>query len=195
MRYLLLLFLFVSCTHKTESPVVVVPYKEQWRAYTDLQVVKYFAQLSSASDITMFCPKFASLAKEKQISAITEIIFGIIKYESDFDPNSRYQEKTMGLDDITHLPVYSEGLMQLSYGDTEWASFCEFDWENDKSLALNTRSIVDPYKNLSCGVHILANQTESKGSFGFKSGNYWAVLIHKSSDIANIVKSNIKECN
>jgi hypothetical protein len=105
------------------------------------------------------------------------------------------EEKTMGKDPVTGKAVFSEGLMQLSYQDIRHYSFCEFDWSRDRSLSPidPDKSILDPYKNLRCGIKILASQIRSRYRISVGSGAYWAVLKtnnhhHKIEQIAALTK-------
>lgn len=154
-----------------------------------------FTDLHKARDIETFCPKYDSLNMEQQINVWAALFSGVAKYESGYSPVSRMQETTMGTDPVTKKPVFSEGLLQLSYQDTQWAPYCEFDWSKDKYLAATDpkKTILDPYKNLRCGILIMARQVRSKGAVVLSSGVYWAVLksggkYQQITNIANIVK-------
>ncbi len=171
------------------------PERKQWSNYVHQIVNEEYQLLNRASDMTFFCPRYNSLSKEQRVNAIGQLIAAIAYYESGWSPVSRMQETTMGTDPVTGKPVYSEGLLQLSYQDIQWAPFCEFSWSKDRSLAATDprKSILDPYKNLKCGIKILANQVDRKGSYILKTGVYWAVLksggkYEKIDEIATIVK-------
>jgi hypothetical protein len=151
--------------------------------------------LPGTSDIELFCPRYHSLDNKKRANLWALLISAMTKFESGFDPLSRYKESTMGVDPVTQQHVYSEGLLQLSYQDVQWASYCEFDWEKDKNLAVKDpkKTILNPYKNLSCGIKILARQVRNKDAVAVKSGAYWAVLIPggkytKLNEIAALTK-------
>lgn len=135
--------------------------------------------LPGADDVAKFCPRYNTLTNEQRINFWGMLVSAIAKYESGYSPTSRMQETTMGTDPVTGKPVYSEGLLQLSYQDVQWASYCEFDWNKDKNLSPTDpkKTILDPYKNLRCGIKILARQVANKGLISVKSGAYWAVLI------------------
>lgn len=152
-------------------------------------------------DMNRFCPKYQVLSDEQKINAVAMLISAMVKFESNFDPLMRYRESTMGTDPITGQPVYSEGLLQLSYQDETGWSFCKFDWANDKKLAANDpkKSILDPYKNLNCGIRILSEQVDRTGRIVIDQGAYWAVIkdqgkYQKINEIAKLVKT-LKFCN
>lgn len=169
---------------------------KNWSTYV-YQVIREeaFTDLHKARDIETFCPKYDSLNEDQQINVWGALFSGVAKYESAYSPTSRMQETTMGTDPVTNKPVYSEGLLQLSYQDTQWAPYCEFDWSKDKYLAATDpkKTILDPYKNLRCGILIMARQVRSKGAVVLSSGVYWAVLksggkYQQITNIANILK-------
>lgn len=134
--------------------------------------------LGGSSDVTQFCSRYYQLDNQDRASFWAQLVSAVTKYESGYNPTSRYVETTMGTDPITGSQVASEGLLQLSYQDITGWSFCEFDWNADKKYSLTDprRSILDPYKNLSCGIKILAQQISRKNIITLGSGAYWAVL-------------------
>lgn len=156
--------------------------------------------LAGAEDMNLFCPSFYSLSNQERATVWTQIISGISYYESGYNPTSRYVETTMGIDPITGQQVVSEGLLQLSYQDITGWKFCEFDWNKDKNLSAKDprKTILDPYKNLRCGIKIMASQLRKKKRITLSSGVYWAVLknngkYQKIDQIASISKG-LKIC-
>lgn len=152
--------------------------------------------LLQAEDFPFFCPTFAGLSENEKVNAAGFLISAMVKYESRFNPLSRYQETTLGTDPVTGLPVWSEGLLQLSYQDTLAYPFCEFDWSQDKNLSATDprKSILDPIQNLQCGVRILSEQVRKKGRLILSSGAYWAVIkkgspYEKLDEIAGLVQT------
>jgi hypothetical protein len=173
------------------------PERAEWSQYLMKLVLNdYPSLLDGASDMATFCPTYSSLNNNQRANVWAQIFVGMARYESGYDPTSRYQESTMGTDPITKKPVYSEGLMQLSYQDIQGYTFCKFDWSKDKYLSSTdpNKTILDPYINLQCGVGIMARQIKNKGKLTVGSGAYWAVLKsnnsgNKISSIASMVKS------
>lgn len=154
-----------------------------------------FTDLDKAIDVEIFCPNYDNLSKDQRINFWGGLVSGITKFESGYSPTMRYQESTMGRDPITGNPVYSEGLLQLSYQDVQWATYCEFNWAVDKKLSSKDakKTIFDPKKNLRCGIKILADQVRRKKEILLQSGVYWAVIreggsYEKIDQIAAITK-------
>lgn len=178
------------------------PEAVSWSQYS-FQVIdeEAFVDLDKANDATLFCPKYNSLTQTQKINFWGGLFAAMAKFESSWKPTLRYHESTMGTDPITKQPVYSEGLLQLSYQDVQWAPYCEFDWSKDKYLAPTDpkKTIFDPYKNLRCGILIMANQIRRRGAIVVSTGVYWAVLrqggkYQKINEIAAITKQ-LKFCN
>lgn len=146
-------------------------------AFQVIDTVTY-DQMEQVTDAEIFCPNFARLSREQKINFWGQLIAGIAYYESAWSPVSRMHETTMGTDSVTGQPVYSEGLLQLSYQDIQWSTYCPFDWNKDKYLAPTdpAKTILDPYKNLYCGIRILADQIASHKKIVLSSGVYWATL-------------------
>jgi hypothetical protein len=157
--------------------------------------------VNAADDMVRFCPKFNSLNENQKVNVWGMLVSAIVKYESGFDPTSRMKETTMGIDPVTGMNVYSEGLMQLSYQDITGWSFCAFNWSKDKFLSAKDpkKTILNPYINLDCGIRILAEQVARKHNIVVGSGAYWAVIkengrYQKIQEIASLVKT-VKFCN
>lgn len=134
--------------------------------------------LPGSTDIKQFCSNYDGMTNSERVNFWAYLISAMAKFESGFNPLSRYAETTLGTDAITRLPLYSEGLLQLSYQDVQQYSFCQFDWQADKTLAAKDpkKSILDPFKNLDCGIKIMADQIRRKRSITLSSGVYWAVI-------------------
>lgn len=177
------------------------PERSAWSSALFVAIKNEFGQLEQAKDVSTFCPKFSTLNVQDQQIAYAELIVAMAFYESGWNKTSRYNEKTMGIDPITKKPVYSEGLLQLSYQDVQWAKYCEFDWSKDKNLNETdpNKTIFDPSKNLTCGVKILANQIKKHGEIFISKGVYWAVIkeggrYEKIAEIKNKVLTAFPKC-
>lgn len=139
--------------------------------------------LVGARDMESFCPNYYKLKRDNKITAWLYIISAIVKYESYFNPTDRYEETGMGVDPITGKNIWSEGLLQLSYQDVLKFPFCdEFDWKRDRKLKPDSpkKTILDPYKNLKCGIRILNDQIRRHQQIAINDGAYWAVIMPRN---------------
>lgn len=173
------------------------PQREVWSDYLmTLVLTDWKSLLAGANDMKTFCPKYSTLNNNQRANVWAQLFVSMAKYESAYSPTSRMQETTMGTDPVTGRPVYSEGLLQLSYQDVQGFKFCKLNWSKDKNLSSTDpkKTILDPYINLHCAVGIMANQIAKKGSIAIGSGAYWAVIKTNSkynqlSSITSMVKN------
>lgn len=155
-----------------------------------------------ADDIETFCPQYRSLSDDQRLNFWGQLFAGMAKFESSWNPTTRYTETTMGIDPVTGNQVVSEGLLQLSYQDEiSYSMDCGFDWSKDKLLSHTDpkKTIFSPYNNLRCGIKIMARQLRNKRAITLTSGIYWAVLSRngtwsKIPEIAAITKT-LNFCN
>ena len=169
------------------------PERRAWSVFVqELIGGELYSVFDNAEDARRFCPNYNKLDKESRVLVWSNLIAWVAKYESGWDPTSGMTETTMGLDPVTGKQVRSEGLLQLSYQDVTGWPFCKFDWSKDKGLALRDprKTILDPYKNLDCGIRFLAQQIRKRGTVILTSNVYWSVLKEggKYSEVENIVK-------
>lgn len=171
-----------------------VPFKASWERYPEnapwtqflynLIDSELFDDLDKAKDIVRFCPNYDSVDRDHKIYAWIELFSQVSYYESAWDQTSRMRETTMGTDPITKKPVYSEGLLQLSYQDV--ANYkrilaypkCKINWEKDKNRNPKSiyKTILDANINLECGSRILADQVRRTGSIVLSRNVYWSTL-------------------
>lgn len=170
---------------------------ERWSSYS-LKVIHEEVEndlINGAEDIDTFCPEYESLSTNERLNFWALLVSAMTKYESRYNPLSRMRESTLGTDPITGTQVFSEGLLQLSYQDVRRYKFCEFDWEKDRKIDGGdpAKTILDPYKNLNCGIKILAFQIRDKNRITLEQGAYWSVLklgskYRKITEIAALTK-------
>ncbi len=124
------------------------------------------------------------LELEQKISFWVYLVSSVAQFESKFDPNLRYKETKLGTDPITKQPVFSEGLLQLSYQDVLKYPYCDkFDWNKDRHLRPNSpkKTIFDVEKNLTCGIRILNQQVRDHHLIAYHDDQYWSTLMPGNS--------------
>jgi hypothetical protein len=171
--------------------------RREWSKYTYEVIDKEaFTLIDGADDIEIFCPRYRTASKAQKLNFWAQLIAAISRYESNWNPMMRFHEKAMGIDPITQQPVYSEGLLQLSYQDTQWERRCEFNWDMDKNLRPDDpeKTILNPYRNIRCGLFILERQINKYHRIVIDSGVYWAVIrlngkYEKIAEISSMTKS------
>lgn len=110
------------------------------------------------------------------------VIKSLAKAESCLNLTERFKEPGLGKDAVTNLPVYSEGLLQMSYQDSFFHG-CAFNWERDKYLDPKSydRTIFQPKNNIECGLILLDKQIHVRQVL-FTDGKpyYWSTLDKKN---------------
>lgn len=187
-----------------------IPFHPSWEKYPEnrpwteylytLIEQALFQELDQASDMCRFCARYRLLPKEQKIFTWIELFSQVSYYESAWDPTSRMQED-MGTDPVTGRPVFSEGLLQLSYQDILnypkilKYPLCKIDWNKDRSLASKdpSKTILDPLINLECGTRIMADQVARTKKIVLQSGVYWATLREWGRySVVSQIQNNIK---
>lgn len=130
-------------------------------------------------DMNYFCPNYTNLNETQRMTFWGQLVAAITYRESGWNPVTSSIEPDHKTDRVTQNLVRSEGLMQLSYQDV--ASYpdlkCGFDWKKDKSLGLKNpdRTILQPYRNLRCGILILNKKIVANNRISTPN-TYWSVL-------------------
>ncbi|XGC79826.1 transglycosylase SLT domain-containing protein [Bdellovibrio bacteriovorus] len=158
---------------------------KKWTTHVKAELERIGKDLLSVlpEDRSTFCPNYRNLKSEHRKSFWAYLLSQMVRYESNFDPDRRYEED---FDDSSGNPVISRGLLQISiesgndYG-------CGFDRSSD---------LHDPLQNLSCGIRILNRWMEndhriaSRVDGDWKGGaRYWSVLRSTSDSYSKIVSA------
>lgn len=136
------------------------------------------ALVAGSSDMDLFCPNYGHLTRNEKLNFWVYLASAVAKFESNENPADRFLESTMGKDPVTGQPVWSEGLLQLSYQDELAYKFCVFNWAADSKLSPTdpNKTILQPKTNLLCGLQILNQQIERVGKIGTITDVYWSTL-------------------
>lgn len=234
LRYVYVLVMFIAfaaafsvslpgCKHLPEAPAEASsfaypgnlswnasPGREEWTTFVHgIMLHELLPAFDQASDIALFCPKYAQLNDGKRAFVAAEIVSAIAKFESNWRPTTRMKEPSSGFpkpDPVTGQPVYSEGLLQLSYQDSKnysrRGSYCDgIDWSKDKNLGASDpkKTILQPLINLNCGVHILGYLVKRDGVIAKGAGSsskggaaYWSVLREGASHHLNEIRLMVR---
>lgn len=166
-----------------------------------------------------FCPKWDSMVKEERATFWSDLLYSISSPESSHYNSSLYYEDTQGADEVTGLSTKtSEGLLQLSYSDV-LSYKCDFDYSLDKQDHLDdiarkpagkhswrsthwrTKSILNPYRNLGCGILIidklLRSDKRNSDNLSTLLGRYWITMRPSNqgySEIVALMKNRKSKC-
>ncbi len=156
-----------------------------WNKYVSDEILKHkeiFIGKDSIykQDLDKLYPNYFNCTEKEKIALWTLLFASIAKYESNFNPNCRFHEPPP-------LNTYSEGLLQLSYGDeTRY---------NNVPLDSQKQNILLPEVNLKTGVVIFAKQLEKRKSIFTNSYFYWSVLSNKQNEIIRFFQDKAAELN
>jgi hypothetical protein len=153
------------------------PERALWTSHTIGTLKPHLQELDIATDIVEFVPKYKDLTDEQRMHVWAELVSGVALFESGWKPCDRFLETKLGIDKLTGEPVYSERLLQLSYQDVLSYPNLPFDWGADKFLARADcgKTILDPLKNLTGGIALLAQQIRKQHAIVLKHP-YWSTL-------------------
>ena len=133
-----------------------------------------------AKDVKPFCPRFNSLGDGDKRAFWAYFFQALSGAEAGLTPtaNTRHTEPEVAVKDtVSRRMVRSEGLLQLTYMDTQRYG-CDFDWDNDKQLEEKdpAKTILQPKNNLLCGVKILTKQLIDQKEPLLTRSSYWSTL-------------------
>ncbi|MBY0417525.1 MAG: transglycosylase SLT domain-containing protein [Pararheinheimera sp.] len=135
------------------------------------------------ADVQSFCPLYASLPQQKRSQFWVALFSAMAKPESNFKPQSFYQEK---FKDGKGRRVISRGLLQISHESANQPRYaCDIK---------QPQSLHDPKVNLSCGVKIMSKWVKTDGvisqprwSKDPKGGaRYWSTLRPQRGKVQSI---------
>jgi hypothetical protein len=175
------------------------PKNSEWTKITLAAINSRFNKLNQAEDAELFCPEYTFLDEATRKQFWGEFISAMAFYESGWNLYSQLTEISLGNDSVTGKVVTSEGLLQLSYGDTKWATWCNFNWEEDNLTNPVLTTILNPKNNLECGIGILANQIRKHHRIVLEKRAYWSILktnhkFQKIDAIRKMITTRIPQC-
>jgi hypothetical protein len=205
----------------SERPAPVEGWVPAYDAHIRAEAAKAPALLALPADrMSDFCPRWGELEPDARLQFYADLLYAISGPESGRDRRVMFNEtgiidratRRQLIDPVTRKPIISEGLLQLSYADmasypaTEDLS-CRFDWEADRAAFLADlrssagartwrsnhpeRSLLSPYAQLTCGVHVLNTLVQRFPQEGFRAaaGKYWSTMRPKKKSHARVVEA------
>lgn len=133
-----------------------------------------------ARDVKPFCPRFKEMSVVDRRAFWAYVFQALAGAEAGLVPTTdvRHTEPEVAVEDtVTKRMVRSEGLLQLTYMDSDRYG-CDFDWERDKGLPEKDpeKTILQPENNLRCGVRIMKTQLVEHRKPLVSSASYWSTL-------------------
>jgi hypothetical protein len=174
---------------KAAPPTPIEEKKEQlggntWDPHWDVLVEQALPadmlSATAAHAVRSYCPNFESEPEADKRAFWAYLFQALAGAEAGLDPkvNVHHTQAVLAkTDTVTRRPVRQEGLMQVTYEDADRYG-CAFDWASDRKLAEHdaNRSILQPERNLTCGVKIMENQIITQGKPLLSRTSYWSTL-------------------
>lgn len=142
-------------------------------AQSQLKSLKPFYLEAPPSDFTSeWCPNYQSFESEKKLEVWSWIFTRMAYHESSYNSAQKYDE---GQTSTSLVGVVSTGLLQISFNSSQARTYL-----NHGCPIRANSDLVDPEKNLGCGVAMVAALIKRDDCFtcGTKkgAGAYWSVL-------------------
>jgi hypothetical protein len=131
-------------------------------------------------DVKRFCPNFYQMSEVDKRAFWAYFFQALAGAEAGLDPKTRVHQTAPEVntrDEVSGLSGRTEGLLQLAYADSKRYG-CDFDWQADRKLPAKDpqRTILQPERNLACGIRILENQIIEKHEPLLTRSSYWSTL-------------------
>jgi hypothetical protein len=152
----------------------------QWDAVVEQALSPDMLSPVAARAVRSFCPNFGNEAEADKRAFWAYLFQAMAGAEAGLDPSAdvHHTEAVMRkTDTVTKRPIRQQGLLQLSYQDAEQYG-CDLDWAKDRRLPKHDpeTSILQPEKNLACGVKIMENQIITQKKPLIVRSSYWSTL-------------------
>jgi hypothetical protein len=131
-------------------------------------------------DVRRYCPAFYSMNEEDKRAWWAYLFQAMAAAEAGLNSttNVRHTDPAVAVrDHVSGRTVHQEGLLQLTYEDSKRYG-CAFDWQADKDLPAHdpNKTILNPERNLACGIRILDHQIIEQHKPIFSPTSYWSTL-------------------
>ncbi len=152
----------------------------QWNKIVEHALPASLLSSQVSGDVRRFCPRFAVMNEADKRVFWAYFFQALAGAEAGLNPQAtvRHTEpKLAKLEEVPVARVRTEGLLQLTYADQQRYG-CDFDQQADRKLKIDDpeRTILQPDKNLTCGVKILENQIIDQRKPLLTRTSYWATL-------------------
>ncbi len=164
----------------------------QWDAVIEKNLPSSMLSVRAARAVRGYCPRFERMGETDKRTFWAYTFQALAGAEAGLDPtaNAHHLNAAVNVTDKeTGRPSRQQGLLQLKYEDDRRYG-CDFDWSRDRHLPISSenRTILQPARNLLCGVKIMENQIVGQGKPLVTRTSYWATLKPGTAGYANFNK-------
>jgi hypothetical protein len=152
----------------------------QWDVIIEKALPPEMLSPQAARAVRSYCPLFGQEAEADKRAFWAYLFQALAGAEAGLNPATdvRHTDPVLAkTDTVSHRLIRQEGLLQLTYEDDQRYG-CDFDWARDRTLPVKdpNRTILDPARNLSCGIKIMENQIIVQKKPLIARTSYWATL-------------------
>jgi len=151
-----------------------------WDAFIEKSVPPELLSAQAARAVRPYCPRFAELSDTDKRAFWAYTFQALAAAEAGLDATSSVHHTDASVNKVdpeTHRLSRQAGLLQLKYEDAQRYN-CSFDYDADRHLPEHdpNRTILQPQRNLACGLNIMQNQIITQGKPLVTRTSYWATL-------------------
>ncbi len=153
---------------------------KQWDIFIERRLPPAMLSHRVPRDVRRYCPAFYTMSEADKRAWWAYLFQAMAAAEAGLNAttNVRHTDPAVAVrDHVSGRIVHQEGLLQLTYEDSKRYG-CAFDWNFDKDLPAHApeKTILNPERNLACGIHILNHQIIDQHKPIFSPTSYWATL-------------------
>ncbi len=155
-------------------------WNKQWDVFIERSLPNELLSHEVPHDVRRWCPAFYTMSETDKRAWWAYFFQAVAAAEAGLKPttNVRHNDPEVAIkDDVTGEITHQQGLLQLTYRDSERYG-CDFDWKADQKLPPHdpNRTILNPERNLACGIRILDHQIIEQHKPIYTRTSYWATL-------------------
>jgi hypothetical protein len=155
-------------------------WQPQWDVFVEQALPPEMLSAKAGRAARIYCPRFDEETETQRREFWAYVFQALAAAEAGLNPQvdvHHTQRAVNRIDAVTHRPIHQDGLLQLTYEDDKRYG-CDFDWEHDRALPEHSaeKTILEPEKNLACGIKIMDDQIVTHGEPLVTRHSYWATL-------------------
>jgi hypothetical protein len=153
---------------------------KQWDVFIERSLPPEMLGREVPHDVRRWCPAFYTMGETDKRAWWAYLFQAVAAAEAGLNATSnvRHTEPAVAIkDSVTGQITHQQGLLQLTYRDSTRYG-CDFDWKADQKLPPHdpNRTILNPERNLACGIRILDHQIIEQHKPIYTRTSYWATL-------------------
>ena len=153
---------------------------KHWDVFIERSLPPEMLSRAVPRDVRRWCPAFYTMGETDKRAWWAYLFQAVAAAEAGLNATSnvRHTEPEVAItDSVTGQITHQQGLLQLTYRDSTRYG-CDFDWKADQKLPPHdpNRTILNPERNLACGIRILDHQIIEQHKPIYTRTSYWATL-------------------